>query len=349
MFLLANGPAPSLASYAVSFVFTCLVAAAIAYFSGGQCVHSDTAVGACYVAAFALGILLLSLRQRYSGHLEHFFFGSLLAVNPLECWLLAGLALLALTLVLACWRWLGQWTFDEELALASGVPTGVLRYALILLIAATVILDAGRRRPPGHRHACPARGGQHLVGPEHGRHHVAVPRGGSHEHIDGTRDFQQRGRSARPCDRAYRIRPLCHRLSRSPPPGPAALPCKPFKHMNTRPALHSTRRHHALAVQAGQKLLWVIHRAPHTREFTVEVFNLPKRLREGGFPCTADPFQPDDATPLPKLLDLFSPKFTIYHTLSESRLVILNASVVSCGNSPVSCSSSVSHQPHTIH
>ncbi|MBM3824946.1 MAG: metal ABC transporter permease [Verrucomicrobia bacterium] len=141
MFLLANGPAPSLASYAVSFVFTCLVAAAIAYFSGGQRVHSDTAVGACYVAAFALGILLLSLRQRYSGHLEHFFFGSLLAVNPLECWLLAGLALLALTLVLACWRWLGQWTFDEELALASGVPTGVLRYALILLIAATVILS----------------------------------------------------------------------------------------------------------------------------------------------------------------------------------------------------------------
>ncbi|MBM3847394.1 MAG: metal ABC transporter permease [Verrucomicrobia bacterium] len=141
MFLLASGPAPSLASYAVSFVFTCLVAAAIAYFSGGQRVHSDTAVGACYVAAFALGILLLSLRQRYSGHLEHFFFGSLLAVNPLECWLLGGLALLALTLVLACWRWLGQWTFDEELALASGVPTGVLRYALILLIAATVILS----------------------------------------------------------------------------------------------------------------------------------------------------------------------------------------------------------------
>lgn len=141
MFLLATGPAPTLASYAVRFVFTCVVAAAIAYFSGGQRVHSDTAVGACYVAAFALGILLLSLRQRYSGHLEHFFFGSLLAVNPMECWLLAALCLVAVLLCFCCWRWLTQWTFDEELARAGGVPTAALRYVLILLIAATVILS----------------------------------------------------------------------------------------------------------------------------------------------------------------------------------------------------------------
>lgn len=141
MFLLASGPAPTLASYGVSFAFTCVVAAAIAYFSGGQRIHSDTATGVCYVSAFALGILLLSLRQGYSGHLEHFFFGSLLAVNPLECWLLAGLALVVASFSFACWRWLGQWTFDEELAQASGTPVAALRYGLIMLIAATVIIS----------------------------------------------------------------------------------------------------------------------------------------------------------------------------------------------------------------
>lgn len=141
MFLLGSGPAPTLASYAISFVFTCVVAAGVAYFSGGQRVHSDTAVGACYVAAFALGIVLLSLRKRYSGHLEHFFFGSLLAVSPLECWLLGGLCLLAAVLCFAGWRWLASWSFDEELARAGGVPTAAMRYALILLIAATVILS----------------------------------------------------------------------------------------------------------------------------------------------------------------------------------------------------------------
>jgi zinc transport system permease protein len=141
MFLLDTGPTPTLAGYGIAFVFTCGVAAAIAYLSGGNRLQSDTAVGACYVAAFAIGILLLASHQRSTGHLEHFFFGSILAVNALECRLLTGLAILTSLFCLGCWRWLGQWTFDEELARASQVKTAWLRYALILLIAATVILS----------------------------------------------------------------------------------------------------------------------------------------------------------------------------------------------------------------
>ncbi len=140
MFLLNCGPTPTLAGYGISFLFTCGVAAAIAYFSGGNRLQSDTAVGACYVAAFAFGILLLASHKRNTGHLEAFFFGSILAVNPLECRLLAGLTLLTALFCFSYWRWLGQWTFDEELARASGVKTAWLRYAFILLIAATVIL-----------------------------------------------------------------------------------------------------------------------------------------------------------------------------------------------------------------
>lgn len=139
--LLNSGTTPTLAGYGVSFVFTCGVAAAIAYFSSGNRLQSDTAVGACYVAAFALGILLLTMRKGSTGHLEHFFFGSILAVNPLECGLLAGLAALTVVFCFCNWRWLGQWTFDEELARASAVKTVWLRYALMLLVAATVILS----------------------------------------------------------------------------------------------------------------------------------------------------------------------------------------------------------------
>jgi zinc transport system permease protein len=142
IFILNSGMTPTLAGYGISFLFTCGVAAAIAYFSGGNRLQSDTAVGACYVAAFALGILLLTIRSRSTGHLEHFFFGSILAVNPLECRLLACLAGLTMIFCFSQWRWLGQWTFDEELARASAVKTVWLRYALILLIAATVILSA---------------------------------------------------------------------------------------------------------------------------------------------------------------------------------------------------------------
>jgi zinc transport system permease protein len=138
LFVLRSGPVPTMANYAVSFVFTCGVALAIAYFA--RRVQSDTAVGACYVAAFALGVTLLSLRQRGLGHLEHLFFGSILAVQPLELILLAGLTVLALIACVCCWQWLGAWTFDEELARAEGVPVAALRYTLMLLVAATVIM-----------------------------------------------------------------------------------------------------------------------------------------------------------------------------------------------------------------
>lgn len=141
LFVMGNSQVPTLSSYLVSFVFTCGVAVAIAYFSSGNRLQSDTAVGACYVAAFALGILLLSWRNHSTGHLEHFFFGSILAVNPLECWLLAGLAVAAALFCFTRWQGLGQWTFDEELAQASGICVAALRYVLMLLIAATVILS----------------------------------------------------------------------------------------------------------------------------------------------------------------------------------------------------------------
>ncbi len=141
LWLWQTGPAPTAATYGFAVVFTSLVALAMAWFSSRQRIRSDTAVGACYVAAFALGVVLLSARKRYTGHLESFFFGSILAVNPLECWLLGGLAAVVTVWVIAHWRWLGRWVFDEELARAGGVKVGALRYGLILLIAATVVLS----------------------------------------------------------------------------------------------------------------------------------------------------------------------------------------------------------------
>ena len=138
LFLTRAGPIPDVASYLISFLFTCGVALAIAFFA--RRVQSDTAVGACYVGAFALGIALLSLRRGGLGHLEHLFFGSILAVQPLELGLLATLTVVALVACGFCWEWLGAWTFDDELARAEGVPVVVLRYALLLFIAATVIV-----------------------------------------------------------------------------------------------------------------------------------------------------------------------------------------------------------------
>jgi zinc transport system permease protein len=139
--LLNSGMTPTPGVYFISLGFTVAVAVGIAWLGGVQRVATDTAIGACYVAAFSLGVLLLCTQRRSSAHLEHFFFGNILAVSPSDCALLVGLTLASTTFCFLHWRWLGQWAFDEELAHASGVPVKRLRYGLLLLIAITVILS----------------------------------------------------------------------------------------------------------------------------------------------------------------------------------------------------------------
>ena len=137
-----NGASPSLLSYLISFFFTVSVAAGITYLSENNRIDSDTAVGVCYVAAFALGVLVLSLREGYSGHLDQFFFGSLLAVNQIECLLLLILSLISFTFIFWNWLSVGKWTFNEEMAHAEGVPVKKLRYFFMFLVVAVVIVSS---------------------------------------------------------------------------------------------------------------------------------------------------------------------------------------------------------------
>ncbi len=137
-----NGASPSLLSYLISFFFTVSVAAGITYLSENNRIDSDTAVGVCYVAAFALGVLVLSLREGYSGHLDQFFFGSLLAVNQIECLLLLILSLISFIFIFWNWLSIGKWTFNEEMAHAEGVPVKKLRYFFMFLVVAVVIVSS---------------------------------------------------------------------------------------------------------------------------------------------------------------------------------------------------------------
>jgi zinc transport system permease protein len=55
--------------------------------------------------------------------------------------LVAGLALGVMGFLFLRWRHLAQWTLDEELAQANGIRVRALRYAMLLLLAATVVFS----------------------------------------------------------------------------------------------------------------------------------------------------------------------------------------------------------------
>lgn len=120
-----------------------LVAALFVVIGGKMISHSsrlkdDTAIGALYIAAFALGIILL----KYSAvrvDLGHFLFGNVLGLSNMDLWLTYGIsAVIVLTLV-GFQRQLLLSIFDAAVARSMGVRVAWLDYLLIALMVMAMI------------------------------------------------------------------------------------------------------------------------------------------------------------------------------------------------------------------
>jgi ABC-type Mn2+/Zn2+ transport system permease subunit len=102
-------------------------------------VSEDTAIGVFFPTAMALGVALISLTPTYRQDLLGYLFGSILSVGPGDLWLLlvlSGTALGILALFFKEFLYLGV---DEEAAKAAGLPSDLLRYLLLTLMAVTVV------------------------------------------------------------------------------------------------------------------------------------------------------------------------------------------------------------------
>jgi len=101
----------------------------------------DTATGIIFSGAFALGIALLSTVETYSVDLTHFLFGNVLGVSTADLWLTAGLGGLVLLLVAAFYKEFLVLAFDPVLARMLRLPTTLLHYLLLVMLAVTVVVS----------------------------------------------------------------------------------------------------------------------------------------------------------------------------------------------------------------
>ena len=88
----------------------------------------------------ALGVILIDLTPGYNVDLMSYLFGSILAVAPMDLYLLAGLD--AVILVLIGWNYhhLEAMSFDPSFARSRGVAVDRLYLLLVVLTAVTVVL-----------------------------------------------------------------------------------------------------------------------------------------------------------------------------------------------------------------
>lgn len=118
-----------------------LTAIGIGALSSQGVIKEDTAIGVIFAGAFALGVAMLSATSNYAVDLAHFLFGNPLGVSAGDLRWTVVLAGLVLLLIFLFYKEFLVISFDPLLASTLRLPASLLRYLLLVLIAATVVVS----------------------------------------------------------------------------------------------------------------------------------------------------------------------------------------------------------------
>jgi len=107
-------------------------------------IKTDAALGSVLGIWFAAGVVLLTFIQGQSnasqGGLDTFLFGQAAATLRSDLWIMGGITLVAVGLVVACWKQFKLVTFDPLFAGSIGLPVALLEAVLTTMIALAVVV-----------------------------------------------------------------------------------------------------------------------------------------------------------------------------------------------------------------
>lgn len=113
----------------------------IAFLSRHTRVRFDTAIGILFAGAFSLGIVIMSRARTYTIDLMNFVFGNVLGITSYDLILVAAMTFLVLATVFLLFKELLFYAFDAEVAGVVGIPSTLVHYLLLVLLAITTIVS----------------------------------------------------------------------------------------------------------------------------------------------------------------------------------------------------------------
>jgi zinc transport system permease protein len=102
--------------------------------------RADTIIGVIWALGMAFGIILIDLTPGYNVDLMSYLFGSILTVPASDLLIMLVLGILITILVAVYYQDLLAMSYDEEFARIRGVPVNGLYFALIGILAVTIVL-----------------------------------------------------------------------------------------------------------------------------------------------------------------------------------------------------------------
>ncbi len=115
-----------------------ITAFAVGWLANRGEIREDAAIGVVFTGMFALGILLMHLRNSYRDF-SHILFGNILGVTPTDLWLMGSVALVILICLALFHKELELTTFDARYAAVIGLRPERLRYLLLLLLTLAIV------------------------------------------------------------------------------------------------------------------------------------------------------------------------------------------------------------------
>lgn len=123
---------------AVAGVLTALL---VAVFSQNRRLKEDSIIGVFFVAAFALGIVIISQAPGYAGSLQQFLFGSITGIPDEDVLIVAISGLVLLTVAFVLHKEFVLVTLDREMARSAGLPVVALDMVLYVLVAVAIVIS----------------------------------------------------------------------------------------------------------------------------------------------------------------------------------------------------------------
>lgn len=124
--------------FAGAVVSGVLTAISIGFVSQNSRIKNDISIGIMFTAAFALGIILITL-MKSSTDLYHILFGNVLAVRPSDMWTTLGIGIFVLVSIYLFYKELLVTSFDSTMAKAYGLPTRLIHYFLMTLLTLVTV------------------------------------------------------------------------------------------------------------------------------------------------------------------------------------------------------------------
>jgi manganese/iron transport system permease protein len=113
----------------------------VAVFAQNRRLREDSVIGVFFVAAFALGIVIISRAPGYAGSLQQFLFGSITGIPDEDLYVVGGAGILVLAVIFLLHKEFVAITLDREMARAMGLRVFWLDIVLYVLVTLAVVIS----------------------------------------------------------------------------------------------------------------------------------------------------------------------------------------------------------------